>query len=605
MRLVDSSQPLHVIVIESNQSFHPGFLPSPWTRTIGTLPGPPVPVPPLPDGSEPVWFVAPRRPLDAAGARALVREAVTHAWPGLSLGRGRNRGGHDPEVLSCLRDAPHLRYLSLLSAQLQDEHLAALSGLPVLEWLDLRWNGVTDLGLLHLRRLLRLRFLGLCGNPISGAGLIHLCELPELSELWIGGTQVAPKSLLLLQDLPALRSLDVSSCKHDNVALAALGGLPGLEQLQITGEAMDGEGLRHLAGLWSLRHLSLHGMRRVGRHLRALRALPLQTLDLCRAELDERSLEALWGVPLRALALHGNADDAVFQHVGGLRELRQLRASQLTITSRSMPYLALCERLEELRLSDSQVGDVGLWRLSGLRYMRELSLLHLPITDESLRGLLGMQQLERLELVCCDIFEHGLAYLCGLPHLAWLELGAYHDYPESAELDEPAPYRLTDAGMRHVGGMRALVRLQLNGTLSTDAGLRELAGLRGLEFLSLHGLFTGEGLRHLKGQGALRDLLLRSPLLSQKHLRHLRNFPRLRHLSLQGAGIGDDGVRRYISQLKELQYLDLSRTGVCGKGLHSLRQMPTLEDVWLREVPLSRDGLLAIQSLAPAIEVHR
>src|SRR5262249_27783670 len=139
-----------------------------------------------------------------------------------------------------------------------------------------------------------------------------------------------------------------------------------------------------------------------------------------------QSLQPLFGTGLRHLSLFGSTvDDEVFQHVGGLQELRRLRAGRLKITNRSMTYLALCDQLEELDLADNQIGDLGVWRLAGMRCLRRLDLARLPISDDSLRYLVGMQQLRRLELACCDIYEHGLAYLEALPLLEWLELGAY------------------------------------------------------------------------------------------------------------------------------------------------------------------------------------
>ena len=57
---------------------------------------------------------------------------------------------------------------------------------------------------------------------------------------------------------------------------------------------------------------------------------------------------------------------------------------------------------------------------------------------------------------------------------------------------------VTDAGLKHLAGLKRLQHLKLYGTGVTDAGLKHLAGLKRLQHLSLYkSEVTDAGLKHL------------------------------------------------------------------------------------------------------------
>jgi Leucine-rich repeat (LRR) protein len=577
------------------------------------FPGPPQ-APPA-QAHEGLWYLSSRKKVLAdEDVRVLCEEARRLGAPGISL------RALPAASLRHLHDLPALRYLSLSCSPINDEGLHVLAGLRGLEWLDLYGTQVSDAGIVHLRGLPRLRTLNLSSTAVTGACLPHLAELPALADLSLRSCRIDERSLLLLTDLPALRRLDLSLNDHSDVALAALAGLTELEVLHVGSKHLTGYGLRHLAGLGKLRALGVSGMREVLGHLRRLRHLPLETLDLSDAELRSDSLSGLFGHPLRSLCLFGVAlDDEGFKHLGGLPELRRFRVfgHKCKVTSRSMTYLALCSRLEELSLDDLGVGDLGLYRLARLGGLRRLDLSRTLITEDGVRVIGALSGLRELELTVCDLHEESLSCLAALPHLERLRLGAYNsDLPwrprpkrniwgeeEEKEIHEPAFHWVTDRGMQHIGALRGLTWLELPWSYVTDEGLRHLRGLQRLQRLRIGGLFTGPGLRHLAGLTGLWDLHLDDSPICGRYLGPVARLPRILSLSLRRTQVDDEGLRRHVSRMASLRYLCLDGAPVTPRGLRHVAGLPNLLHLWLRDLRLPSAEMRALQEQHPLLEI--
>lgn len=611
--LIDTPHPLRIGHLKLDDPGLIDYMPSPRCSEDRDpiFPGPPQ-APPA-EAHQGLWYLTSRKKVLAdEDVRVLCQEARRLGAPGISL------HALPAASLRHLHDLPALRYLSLACAPTGDEGLHVLAGLRGLEWLDLRGTKVSDAGIVHLRGLPRLRTLNLSATAVTGACLPYLAELPALADLSIGRCRIDEQSLLLLADLPELRRLDLSMNDHSDVALAALAGLTELEVLHLGCKQATGYGLRHLAGLRRLRALSVSGMREVLGHLRRLRHLPLQTLDLSDAELRSDSLCGLFGHPLRSLCLFGIAlDDEGFKHLGGLPELRRFRlfGHRCKVTSRSMTYLALCSRLEELSLNDLGVGDLGLYRLARLTGLRRLSLIRTPISEDGMRVVGALSGLRELELTVCDLHEESLSYLAALPHLERLHLGAYNAdlpwrprpkrYPgeEEKEIYEPAFHWVTDRGMRHIGALRGLTWLDLPWSYVTDEGLRHLRDLQRLERLHIGGLFTGPGLRHLAGLTGIWDLDLDDSPLCGRYLGPLARLPRLISLGLRRTQVDDEGLRRHVSRMTSLRYLCLDGAPVTPRGLRHVAGLPHLVYLWLRDLRLPSAEMHALQEQHPLLEI--
>ena len=82
---------------------------------------------------------------------------------------------------------------------------------------------------------------------------------------------------------------------------------------------------------------------------------------------------------------------------------------------------------------------------------------------------------------------------------------------------------ITDAGLKHISGLKKLTILGLVGTKITDRGLRELKGLQNLEILRLGNTAIGDnGLKELESLKKLEDVGLRGTATTEAGLRALK-----------------------------------------------------------------------------------
>jgi hypothetical protein len=114
--------------------------------------------------------------------------------------------------------------------------------------------------------------------------------------------------------------------------------------------------------------------------------------------------------------------------------------------------------------------------------------------------------------------------------------------------------RITDAGLRHLRGLRGLHLLYLPDTHVGDDGLAHLAGLRELKALSLSGTrVTDAGLLHLQGMQRLEWLSLSRTRVTDAGVVHLKRLPRLRAVHVYGTGITESGIAELRSAIPELR----------------------------------------------------
>jgi hypothetical protein len=181
-------------------------------------------------------------------------------------------------------------------------------------------------------------------------------------------------------------------------------------------------------------------------------------------------------------------DEAVLDHLAGLRGIRCLELGPALATDRGMERIGRLTRLERLVMDDAwRLTDAGLAHLRGLRYLRSLHIGRAHITERSLGDIGSFSKLERLTLEFTRIrfSDARLAHLRGLTCLKYLSLGW---------ADE-----VSDDGLAHLGGMAELDSLAIVGSRVTDEGLKHLRGLTKLEQLSLPGSgVTDEGLKRLQ-----------------------------------------------------------------------------------------------------------
>jgi serine/threonine protein kinase len=240
---------------------------------------------------------------------------------------GGSTGNADPE-----RGQPITR-VSLRKSDVRDSDLALLSYLPDLRTLDLGETSITNRGLGSLELLKELKELYLDGcQNIDDDGISPLVWLP-LRKLVLSRTGIGDDGIAQLpqgRNPPGtswfLEELDLSSTRISDSVFYSLGHLPRLKQLNIS----------------ACKRISGKVTSGVGRGLADLRDGPLRKLDLSRSpRIDDASL-------------------------AGLKDWKWL---------------------EDLDLSETDVGDAGLEHLSGLTTLRKLNLRKTRVSESGVKKL--------------------------------------------------------------------------------------------------------------------------------------------------------------------------------------------------------------------------
>jgi len=183
-----------------------------------------------------------------------------------------------------------------------------------------------------------------------------------------------------------------------------------------------------------------------------------------------------------------------------------------------------------------------------------------------------------------QVTDETLKPLASLTHLRYLNL--------------PSCSGISDAGMRHLRGLKQLTLLGLYRTSVTDRGLRSLKGLTQLRWLDLsRSKVTGRGLVHLKGLTRLEELWLHDcGGAVGAGLVHLRGLTRLRLLDIQGCGVRNSELA-HLAKMTELRRLLLSSADVTDAGMAVVARMRKLEELNLGDARVGDAGLQRLRGL--------
>jgi hypothetical protein len=232
-----------------------------------------------------------------------------------------------------------------------------------------------------------------------------------------------------------------------------------------------------------------------------------------------------------------------------------------------------------------------------------------------LRNLLGKDFLN-------EVVEAGLTddaqmeCLRALPQLEWLHLGctAYTTDGGSLTLTRLSQYSplilvsggITDAGLKHLEGLRQLKVLHLDGdTGITDAGLQYLEGLTELQGLDLENTgISDTGLQRLEGLPQLQGLDLGGTQITDGGVLHLEGLTRLQRLGLSGTEITDMGLKR-LKGLNQLEWIYLGHTEITDAGLQYLEGLTTLKELDLTDTKVTDEGVAKLQQALPNCKIAR
>jgi Leucine-rich repeat (LRR) protein len=244
-------------------------------------------------------------------------------------------------------------------------------------------------------------------------------------------------------------------------------------------------------------------------------------------------------------------------------------------------------------LSSTWISDADLERIGEIQSLRKLNLAHTRITDVGIERLKPLRNVVELNLYYAEyITDTALAHLREWKNLEVLNLRGV---------------RLTSQVFEHLSQLTSLRSLDIAFTEVEDDGFEQLSSLTKLESLAMGGnRLSGTALSSLKLLPALQSLDVGGMqrvdsgrwglALSEDNLRRLSELTGLRALTLTGANLNDRRIDRPGNQLaqrtelpdisrlralKNLEFLDLSRTPVLPAALAALKDLPNLHELRL------------------------
>ena len=410
---------------------------------------------------------------------------------------------------------------------------------------------------------------------------------------------------------PQVRSLRVSGCQ--TAVHVGLGAFTGVESLELVDLVLDGVAMGRVTSLPRLRALTLTRMRAGSEPVAVLGRLALESLTL--RELDHDS-------PLAAVA-------------GQAPQLQRIALEGPWAGHEAMLALGKADKLREVRLVDTRVGNFSLHQLKPLTelrtifwqgttfndhsplYVRDLAISSFTcacpgLGDAGLKVLGRQLGLTELVLPQSRISGAGLALLAKLERLARVHLGrrdpgtegitALVKLPALVDLaiDLPAPATLADPTLTPLGELVTLKKLRLDIPTLDDRAAPQLATLVALEQLDLGGTQISDvGLKALAGLTQLTELRLHHTRVTNRGLVNLAGLTRLQVLELDHTDLVDDGVA-HLAGLRQLRVLRLDKTLITDVALSHLIGMDRLEQLNLADTVVTADGVAVLRRL-PAL----
>jgi uncharacterized protein (TIGR02996 family) len=249
----------------------------------------------------------------------------------------------------------------------------------------------------------------------------------------------------------------------------------------------------------------------------------------------------------------------LIDEVAEIPNLRGLSLYETDASPAVLPRIARLKNLEHLDLGNVRLDDKGLKSLAPLKRLRTLIARDAaPLTNTGAAALAQFLELRDLRLGCLWPGRFGGAGCQAIGKLAKLEV---------LQLDT-----MDDAGVRLLGKLPRLRRLDLTGTNATgrglenfplltelnldstradDAGMASVAQLPRLRFLNVSGTrITGASLANLTGLRWLEALDAGCTAIRDADLAHLESLANMKTVSLDGTKVTKQGVARLKGKLK-------------------------------------------------------
>jgi hypothetical protein len=218
------------------------------------------------------------------------------------------------------------------------------------------------------------------------------------------------------------------------------------------------------------------------------------------------------------------------------RQVYIISLEKSNVVDADLAQLSGLPGLQTLWLGNSQVTDTGLASLSHLKSLGGLSLDGTRITDKGLVQLSHLKRLESLGIDATAVSDAGLLHLpaslksLGLVHTMVGDAGLIH-LPADLQVLGLRNTKVTDAGMPAISRLSRLENLNLGNDAISDAGLKHLEGLRELKILALNNTqVTDAGLVSISRLTNLEYLYFDNQAISDAGLAQLEGLPNLKVL---------------------------------------------------------------------------
>ncbi|HEX7379707.1 MAG TPA: hypothetical protein VF278_21465 [Pirellulales bacterium] len=288
-----------------------------------------------------------------------------------------------------------------------------------------------------------------------------------------------------------------------------------------------------------------------------------------------------------------DVNDGTLRHLTRLTGLRSINLRGTRISDAGLTGFDALTNLEEIWLDalgiareGFGVGDGAMRVLGRLHKLRTANLRFTKITDGGLAELARCGSLTDLDLEGTNVSDASMPHLVALPGLERLSLGGYS-----------SRVNLTNEGLKPIGKLVNLTRLNLSGTRITGEGLAHLYGLTKLKALDLEATQISES-----------DLFFLEPLKSLEWLslyaengstdvaaERLARLKSLRHLHAHFR-VSEEGVA-WLASLPRLENLAFNGPGVTDDCAESIAKMASLKKVWFEDCPITDATLAAVAGL--------
>ena len=228
------------------------------------------------------------------------------------------------------------------------------------------------------------------------------------------------------------------------------------------------------------------------------------------------------------------------------------------------------------------VTDDWLGRVAGLTTLTNLDVANCDVRGPGLRHIGTLSNLERLNFTLTPLTDAHLRPLGGLTKLRVFSF---------------ASAKCTGEGFTHLGALQAVENLNFHYTPVNDAGLREIARLQHVERLEIvHTHFTDAGALHLAKMTSLRRLQIGSQDATGAAVASLVPLTHLRELDLSDKQASTEGAR-WAGMIPSLRVLRISGGAIKDEGVQHLARLPHLETLLISSAQITDVGLGALAGM--------